>query len=97
MPSLALGREHLAQNVFGRIATLRRLDAYAADEPQAIEIAIAFDLPGLLRRLAPIIRSDAARRFEHGPDPSARDFRGLDVPLRRPGDRQQRPELALLE
>jgi hypothetical protein len=93
-PLLAVGRDDFRQDVLRRIAVACRLDAKLGHEAYAVEVG-EFGNARRLRRLADVLRLNAAGAFEDRAQPAPRDVGGLLVPVSRSGYDHERPKLTL--
>src|SRR5262245_45635460 len=101
MPVLLVRRDHRREDVLVRpflagavVPGPALLDADLADEGDALELLEA-DRAGGTRLRRDIVRLEAERAIEDGPERAARDFGGLSLTCRSTAEDPPLPELAL--
>src|SRR6516164_3645946 len=97
MPSLLVRRDHVVEPVLRLVSVLRRLDADARDETEAVEVAVRPDAACFLGGVARVIGLDAACGFQDGAQRACGNLSRLGVTRRAAGNGEQRPDFALRE
>src|SRR5262245_17817702 len=97
MPSLLVRRDHVVEPVLRLVSVLRRLDADARDETEAVEVAVRLDAARLLCGVALVVGLDAAHGFQDGAQFPGRNIRRFGVTGCGAGNGEERPEPPLDE
>src|SRR6516225_12177379 len=87
----------MVEPVLRLVAVLRRLDADARDEVEAVEVTVRPDTARLLCGVARVVGLDAAPGFQDGAQFPGRNIRRFGVTGCGAGNGEERPELALGE